>query len=261
MFFFLGGGDGCLVLTGTCFNFQIWNLISPHTFSISIYKLGIFFHSLTLLLTLDNTTPFEYLCAQSPHQLHLISSIHHILHESTPLTETTHLYMRRWAHLIGRPISSQLWDRIWSSTFKSSKCVLQRETSIKILMFWYKTPEVIHKYDSSISAKCWCCGTGVGSLFHIFWQCPMIQPLWHEVMILIQKVVDVSLPLDPLHYLLGLPFSGITKKGSRLISYTLLAAKRHSIMLASQHFSPMVQISSIDSWDSKDGIPDGLCTR
>lgn len=127
--------------------------------------------------------------------------------------------------MIGRPISTQLWDRIWSSTFKSSKCV-QRETSTKILMFWYKTPEVLHKYDPSIPAHCWYCGTDVGSLFHIFWQCSMIQPFWHEVMLLIQRMADVSLPLDPLYYLLGLPFSGIAKKDNRLISYILLAAKR-----------------------------------
>lgn len=93
-------------------------------------------------------------------------------------------------------------------------------------MLWYKTPEVIDKYDSSIPAHCWHCGTCTGSLFHIFWQCSMVQPFWHEVMQLIQRVVDVSLPLDPLHYLLGLPFSGITKRSNMLISYILLAAKR-----------------------------------
>lgn len=133
--------------------------------------------------------------------------------------------MSRWPHLIGRPISSQMWDRIWSSTFKYSRCVLHRETSIRVLMFWYKTPKVFHKFDPSSSANCWHYGSEIGSLFHIFWQCSMIQPFWHEVMLLIQKVVDVSLLLDTLNYFLGLPFPGITKQDNRLIAYILLAAK------------------------------------
>lgn len=189
--------------------FQLCNLVHPiscrlHTFDTLRDKLNIpsqlfyfylhirhFFHSQSLLLTLEKPTTFEYLCAQDPHQLHLVSSIHRILHESTPLTEFTHLYMRRWAQLLGKPISSQLWDRIWSSTFKSSKCVLQRETSIKVLMLLYKTPEVIHKYDPSYSSNCWRCEWLVGSLFHIFWQCSLSQPFWQDVMILIQTVANV----------------------------------------------------------------------
>lgn len=121
--------------------FQLRNLVHPisrrlHTFDTLREKFEIpahlfhfylqvrhLFHSHSPLLTLDKPITFEYLCAQGPQQLHIISSIHHILHESTPLTETTRLYMRRWTQLIGRPIPLQLWDRMWSSIFKSSKCV------------------------------------------------------------------------------------------------------------------------------------------
>lgn len=77
--------------------FQLWNLVHPtshrlHSFDTLREKFGIptrlflfylqtrhFFHSQSSLLTLDKPTPFEYLCAQGPQQLHLISSIHHIL--------------------------------------------------------------------------------------------------------------------------------------------------------------------------------------
>lgn len=141
-----------------------------------------------------------------------------------------HLLLR--PHIIiwenGPNFPIQIWDKIWSFqglVSKSSKCVTQRETSMKILMFWYRTPDVIHKYVPSVSPRCWHCGTDTGSLFHIFWQCSMIQPFWGEVRLLIQKVLDKSLPLDPLHYLLGLPFPGLTKRANRLLSYILLAAK------------------------------------
>lgn len=45
-------------------------------------------------------------------------------------------------------------------------------------------------------------------------------------MLLLQKVVDLPLLLDPIHCLLGLPFSGVAKPIKRLISDILLAAKR-----------------------------------
>lgn len=223
--------------------FQLQNLVHPitwrlHTFDTLCEKFDIpshlfhfylqvrhFFFSKFPTLTLDKPTTFEYLCTQGPHQLHLISSIHRILHESTPLTETTHHYMRRWSHLLSRPVTVQMWDRIWSSIFKSSKCVTQRETSIKILMFWYEIPDIIHKYNPSVSACCWCCKTDIGSLFHIFWHCSLIQPLaWCDATN--TEGGGCVPPARPLNCLLGLPFSGLTKRDNRLISYILLAAKR-----------------------------------
>lgn len=111
--------------------FQLRNLVHPsscrfHTFYTFCEKFDIpphlfhfylqirhFFHSQSPSLTLNKPTPFEYLCAQGPHQPNLVCSIHHILHESFPLTEVTHLYMRRRAQLLGRPIISQLWDLVF----------------------------------------------------------------------------------------------------------------------------------------------------
>ncbi|PIO11108.1 hypothetical protein AB205_0076050, partial [Aquarana catesbeiana] len=113
--------------------------LPPHFFHFYL-QVRHFFHSKSPSLTLDKPTTFEHLCAQGPNQLHLISCIYRILHEPTPITETLHHYMCKWSQLVGRPVTIQMWDRIWSSTFKSSKCVTQRETTIKILMFWYRTP-------------------------------------------------------------------------------------------------------------------------
>lgn len=46
------------------------------------------------------------------------------------------------------------------------------------------------------------------------------------VMSLLQRIFEHSLLLDPLHLLLGLPFSGLGKASNKLASYILLAAKR-----------------------------------
>lgn len=127
-------------------------------------------------LTLPKPIAFELICSQGPHQLYLISVIYQLLHEASPLTGDLHTYMRKWSHIVQQPITLSCWDKILSSTSKVSRCVAQRETAFKVLLFWYRTPE------------------------------------------------EFSLPLDPLHYLLGLPFPGIGKSSNKLASYILLAA-------------------------------------
>lgn len=39
--------------------------------------------------------------------------------------------------------------------------------------------------------------------------------------------MGTSIPLDPMHYLLGLPFHGIHKSKRKLMSFILLAAKKN----------------------------------
>lgn len=156
----------------------------------------------------------------------IIYTVYHILHESTEISAETHLYMRKWSLLLERPIPLRIWANIWSSTFKSSKCVAQRETAVKILMFWYKTPDRLYRDNPALSPKCWRCSTEIGSHFHIFWSCSFIQTFWSEVMQLLQTITGLPLPLDPINYLLGFPFLGIPKSVKRLTSYILLATKR-----------------------------------
>lgn len=157
-----------------------------------------FFSCLSRSCSLDKPTICQYTCAQGPYQLHLISSIYKILHDALPFDLD--------GRASYRPIPFPCWERICTSLSKSFRCMVQRETNVKIVMFWYKTPEVLNRQDSSISP--WCCSTSIGPLFHIFWQCPLIQPFLAKLMFLLQNIMRISLPLD----LLGLPFSIMKKK-------------------------------------------------
>lgn len=68
----------------------------PHNSLYFYIQVKHFFQSMSPFLTIDKPTPFEHICADGPHQLHLVSSIYHILHEATLITEDRHLYMRKW---------------------------------------------------------------------------------------------------------------------------------------------------------------------
>lgn len=56
--------------------------------------------------------------------------------------------MRKWTSSSADDSFAFIWDKMWTSAFKLSQCVVQRETTIKILMFWYKTLEALHRQDT-----------------------------------------------------------------------------------------------------------------
>ena len=177
-------------------------------------------------LTLIMPTEFELLCFRGPYEPHLISTIYKILHDTPQITEHTHSYMRKWSHVLNRPISLPEWRNIWEATSKVSRCVAQKETAYKILMFWYRTPEFLLARKLTPSGQCWRCGSSLGTHYHIFWECPMITPYWSKIHALLGKVLGVPIPLHPLYLLLGLPLPKTPKTLRKLMAFILLAAKR-----------------------------------
>lgn len=89
----------------------------------------------------------------------------------------------------------------------SSPYVLHKETNYKILMFWYRNPKVLYTLDQSIPKTFWQLRTSIRFFIsHIF-----SNVLYCILLQVLQQEQDVSLALDPLHCLLGLPFLGLPK--------------------------------------------------
>lgn len=222
--------------------FQLRNLVHPLTHALlpfdeiqrkhqipkhlfySYLQIKHYFSTKSPTLTLDNPTPFELLCAQGPYQTRLISEMYNYLHEALPLSPTYHLYMKKWSQIINQPILIPQWQKIWEASSKSSRCVEQRETSYKILLFWFRTPEVLHRYDPGVPRVCWRCRDDTGSHFPIFWECPSIQSFWSSIHTYLQNLFEINLPLNPINFLLGLPFPELPKYAQKLAGFILLAA-------------------------------------
>lgn len=129
--------------------------------------------------------------------------------------------MRKWSQILQHDISLLDWESIWVSTSKISRCVSHKETAYKIIMFWYRTPALLHACNPTISRQCWRCNNAVGSHYHIFWECPSVCQFWTQI----QTLLGTPILLKPIHYQFGLPFPGIPKAKRRLMLFTLLAAK------------------------------------
>lgn len=75
--------------------------------------------------------------------------------------------------LMDEEIPLEAWQVIWSQAAKSSLCTLYKENTNKILDFWYLIPNVLHTSYPTSFDYCWCCHRDRGTLFHIYWSCPL----------------------------------------------------------------------------------------
>lgn len=71
------------------------------------------------------------------------------------------------------------------------------ETNFKCLARWYVTPDKISTFQTDKSAECWKGCKVLGTLAHLWWECPIIKKFWKEVLQLIKEITNKNIPEDP----------------------------------------------------------------
>lgn len=117
----------------------------------------------------------------------------------------------RWSKELGITLTEKQWLKACTFAHKCSLSTRTQETAYKLLTLWYATPVKLHSWFPQTPDTCWRCHKHRGSLLHIWWQCPILQPFWSEVKKLALLITDTKLKLDALCCLLHVTEFSIKK--------------------------------------------------
>lgn len=110
----------------------------------------------------------------------------------------------RWEAETGTQISEDTWEEVFGEAHLVTNSGLWREFKWKVVMRYFRTPEIIAKMKPTNPDTCWRnCGTSLGTHSHIFWSCPKICSLWNDIFKVLSTVFQQPLTKDQQLAILG----------------------------------------------------------
>lgn len=125
--------------------------------------------------------------------------------------------MREWESDLHHTWSIEEWHRASMAASKGILNIALIEANMKVLMRWYMVPLKISKIYPSASPMCFRNCGHIGSMLHIWWDCPRIRGLWNRIFHTIRKITGFPIQKSPQLALLNFPCPKIPKVVQRLM--------------------------------------------
>lgn len=105
-------------------------------------------------------------------------------------------FIKKWEKELGTVCSTSSLGNILGATHGSAVDLKMIETNYKYLARWYATPDKLSKFQLDKSPNCWRSYSVVGTMAHLWWDCPIIKKYWQELIQLIEKIMGIAIPVD-----------------------------------------------------------------
>ncbi|CAH2275852.1 Hypothetical predicted protein [Pelobates cultripes] len=101
-------------------------------------------------------------------------------------TKFRYPFVIAWEKDLGQTLPEAMWRKIFITPKTLTLSANHTELSRKILYRWYLVPTRLKQMYPEASDQCWRCASTAGSMIHIWWTCPTLQPYWSALTNLIQ---------------------------------------------------------------------------
>lgn len=194
----------------------------PETERFRLQQISHFIRSLRFSIHKPlSITECELWCGQAMEQRGGVTVIFQALARAVSKT----LFMREWETDLQQEWTLTEWHRASVAASKGIINIALVEANLKILMRWYMVPTRIAKIYPNASPLCFRNCGHIGSMIHIWWECPKIRGLWNKIFHIIRKITNIPIPKTPQYALLNFFNPDIPKLAQNLIRFILLGAK------------------------------------
>lgn len=197
-------------------------LETPPSEKFRFHQISHFLHSISSQEPLPLAiTPCEQWCSSAMDMRGGISLIYSALAE--PREKAT--YMLSWERNIGFEWDLVTWHSHFTCAYKGILNISLAEADLKVISRWYLVPTHPAKFYPRSSPLCFRGCGHLGSLLHIFWECPRIRGYWKKIFNLIRKVTGKTVPQNPIIALLNQKIPKLPKSDQIPIHFILIGAK------------------------------------
>lgn len=106
-------------------------------------------------------------------------------------------FIKNWERELGQRGKNQEIGKILKLVHGSSVNTRMMEINYKCLTRWYRTPDIVGKFQKGLTIECWRGCNQIGSMAHIWWSCLKIKTYWKEILRYIKMITSIELPEDP----------------------------------------------------------------
>ena len=113
------------------------------------------------------------------------------------ITEKPLKSQNKWELFLGKEVSEEEWENIYSSTFYLLNDTQLQSFQLKINHRIIFTNHLLMKCKLSETALCTFCNDAIEKIEHLFWQCQYAKNIWISLASYRQKSLNLKLDMDP----------------------------------------------------------------